>query len=109
LDHGWIDDGFDAAEKVGARVDLSVPQMPKAKPKRGADWIKEQLKNTGIRPIKGYGNGITNVWFVCGEGHEFKISGYGLVGGCKLQRRPSCPICNPENYSNYELKTLETD
>ena len=109
LNHGWIADGFEAAEKIGVRADLSIPPIPKTKPKRGAEWIKKQLENTGIRPIKGYGNGVTNEWFVCKHSHKFKISGYVLVGGYKLLRKPSCPVCNPENFNYYELRKIETN
>jgi hypothetical protein len=76
----WITAGFEAAEKIGKRPHLAI-----TKPKRGADWIKKQLVNTGIKPIKSYGNGITREWFVCKKQHKFKISGYDLVGGYKSQ------------------------
>ena len=69
----WVREGIKLATSVGIRGDISQPPIPKPKPKKGQEWVKEQLANTGIKPVKGYGNGITKVQFQCSKGHIFKL------------------------------------
>ena len=93
----WVEEGLELARKAGARADPSIPPIPKPTPKRGSKWIEAHLEETGIKPLKSCGNGITKAWFACKTGHKFKIGGY------KLLRIPSCPVCNPEQFSAWEL------
>jgi len=104
MGYHWIEEGLKEAKKTGKRLNPNIPPMPKQVPKRGALWIKAQLEGTGIEPLKNCGNGTMKVWFSCKNKHIFKISGYTLIGGYKLTRKPSCPVCNPETYSKWELE-----
>lgn len=97
----WVEEGIQAAKDAGIREDISQPPIPKPKPKRGANWIEDQLKGSGLRPIKGLGNGITKVAFECPNGHIFKLSGYTVV------RFPFCPVCKPELFDAYTLRRIE--
>ena len=102
FDYQWILDGLEEAKKAKARSDTSIAPIPKTTPNRGAEWIASQLVGSGIRPMKTVGNGTTKVWFVCSKDHQFKMSGYTLVGGYKQSRQPSCPVCSPERYNSWE-------
>lgn len=97
----WVNEGLKLAKSVGIRKDASQAPIPKPKPKKGAQWIESQLNGTGLRPIKGCGNGITKAAFECPKGHLFKISGYSLV------RFPFCPVCEPEQFDAYTLRRVE--
>lgn len=101
LDWEWVEVGLAAAKAAGIRNDRSQPPIPKPKPKRGAVWIEEQIKGSGLRPLKGAGNGITKAAFECPKGHVFKISGRLLV------KTPHCPICEPEKFDAYTLNHIE--
>ena len=110
FDYQWILDGLELAKNTKARTDPSIPPIPKPTPKRGAKWIEAQLDGSGIKPIKNAGNGTTKVWFACSKGHQFKMGGYKLIGGYKLTRKPSCPVCNPEQFTEWELQShIELD
>ena len=97
-----IKNGLEEAKKAKARSDTSIAPIPKTTPNRGAEWIESQLVGSGNRPMKTVGNGTTKVWFVCSKDHQFKMSGYTLVGGYKQSRQPSCPVCSPELYNSWE-------
>ncbi len=97
----WVYEGLEAARTIGIRKDTSQPPTPKPKPKKGSAWIKAQLEGSGLKPVKGYGNGITKVAFECSGGHIFKISGYLLI------RFPFCPVCEPEKYDAYAFRRVE--
>lgn len=97
----WVNQGLEVAKSVGIREDISQPPIPKPKPKKGSQWIEDQLKDTGLRPLKGYGNGIRKVAFECSDGHVFKLDGRMLV------RFPFCPICEPERFDSYTLRRVE--
>jgi len=97
----WVNEGLEVAKSVGIRRDTSQAPTPKPKPKKGAQWIESQLKDSGLRPLKGFGNGITKVAFECPKGHVFKISGRSLV------RFPFCPVCEPEQFDAYTLRRVE--
>jgi hypothetical protein len=97
----WVQEGLELAKSIGVRRDTSQPPIPKPKPKKGAKWIESQLKDSGLRPFKGFGNGITKVEFECSEGHIFKLDGLTLV------RFPFCPICEPEKFDAYTLRRVE--
>ena len=97
----WVNEGLEAAKSVGIRSDSSQAPNPKPTPKKGAQWIAAQLDGSGLRPIKGCGNGITKVAFECPKGHIFKISGRSLV------RFPFCPVCEPEQFDAYTLRRVE--
>jgi len=97
----WVSEGLELAKSVGIRKDTSQPPIPKTKPKKGAQWIETQLRDSGLRPLKGFGNGITKVAFECPKGHVFKLDGRTLV------RFPFCPVCNPERFDNYTLRRVE--
>ncbi|KAE8543736.1 GIY-YIG nuclease family protein [Marinobacter nauticus] len=102
LNWDWVNEGLRLAKSVGVRRDTSQPPIPKPPPKRGGKWIEASLKESGLRPVKGYGNGITKVAFECPQRHVFKIS-----GSC-LARFPFCPICEPERFDSYTLRRVET-
>jgi len=74
---------------------------PKPKPIKGAQWIEVQLKDSGLRPLKGFGSGITKVAFKCPKGHVFKLDGRTLV------RFPFCPVCEPERFDAYTHRRVE--
>ncbi len=97
----WVNEGLEVAKSVGIRRDTSQAPIPKPKPKKGAEWIDAQLKDSGLRPLKGFGNGITKVAIECPKGHVFKISGRSLV------RFPFCPVCEPERFDAYTLRRVE--
>ena len=97
----WVQEGLDAAKSIGVRKDTYQPPIPKTKPKKGAKWIEEQLEGSGLKPIKGCGNGITKAAFKCPKGHVFKISGRLLVDF------PFCPACEPERFDAYILRRVE--
>lgn len=97
----WVNVGLELAKSVGVRRDTSQAPIPKPQPKRGAKWIETSLRDSGLRPVKGFGNGITKVAFECPQRHVFKISGYCLV------RFPFCPICEPEKFDAYTLRRVE--
>ena len=97
----WVYEGLEAAKSVGIRSDTSQPPNPIPKPKKGAKWIESQLEGSGLKPIKGCGNGITKVPFECPEGHIFKISGRSLI------RFPFCPVCEPERFDAYTLRRVD--
>lgn len=97
----WVNEGLELAKSVGIRSDTSQAPIPKPKPKRGAKWIETKLKGSGLRPIKGFGNGITKVAFECPNRHVFKISGHCLA------RSPFCPVCEPEKFDAYTLRRVE--
>lgn len=101
INWNWINEGLELARSVGIRRDTSQAPIPKPKPKKGAQWIEAQLKDSGLKPIKGYGNGITKIAFECPNGHIFKISGYSLV------RFPFCPVCEPDQFDTYTLRRVE--
>ncbi len=97
----WVREGINLATSVGIRSDVTQPPIPKTKPKKGQEWVKEQLKDTGIKPIKGYGNGITRVLFECEKGHIFKLDSGTL---CRFL---ACPVCSPESFDSYSLRRVE--
>lgn len=97
---GWVNEGLEVAKSVGIRRDTSQAPIPKPKPKKGAEWIEAQLKDSGLRPLNGFGNGITKVAIECPKGHVFKISGRSLV------RFPFCPVCEPERFDAYTLRRV---
>jgi hypothetical protein len=97
----WVDQGLEVAKAVGIRRDTSQAPIPKPKPKKGAQWIEAQLKDSGLRPLKGFGNGITKVSFECCKGHLFRLDGRTLV------RFPFCPVCVPEQFDAYTLRRVE--
>jgi hypothetical protein len=97
----WVNEGLEVAKSVGIRRDTSQAPIPKPQPKKGAQWIESQLKDSGLRPLKSFGNGITKVAFECPKGHVFKISGRSLV------RFPFCPVCEPEQFDAYTLRRVE--
>jgi len=105
FDYQWILDGLERAKNTKARTNPSISPIPKPTPKRGAEWIESHLDGSGIKPIKNAGNGTTKVWFVCSKGHQFKMGGYKLIGGYNLSRKPSCPACNPEQFTEWELQS----
>lgn len=96
----WVQEGLELAKSIGVRRDTSQPPKPKPKPKKGSEWIKNQLKDSGLKPLKGFG-GIQKVEWMCSEGHIFKLDGSTLV------RFPFCPICNPEKFDAYTLRRVE--
>lgn len=97
----WVNKGLEAAKSAGIRSDTSQAPNPKPIPKKGALWIEAQLEGSGLKPVKGYGNGISKVAFECHKGHIFKISGRSLV------RFPFCPVCEPEQFDPYTLRRIE--
>lgn len=97
----WVNQGLEAAKSVGIRRDASQAPIPKPKPKKGAQWIEDQLKDSGLRPLKGFGNGITKVAFECPNRHVFKLDGRTLI------RFPFCPVCEPERFDAYTLRRVE--
>ena len=97
----WVNEGLEMAKSVGIRKDPLQPPSPNPKPKKGAQWIEAQLKDSGLRPLKGFGNGITKVAFECPKGHVFKLDGRTLV------RFPFCPVCKPERFDAYTLRRIE--
>ena len=97
----WVNQGLEAAKSVGIRRDRSQTPIPKPQPKKGAQWIECQLKDSGLRPLNGFGNGITKVAFECPNGHVFKLDGRTLV------RSPFCPVCEPERFDAYILRRVE--
>jgi hypothetical protein len=97
----WVTEGLEAAKKAGIRSDPSQAPIPKPKPKKGAQWIEEQLEGSGLKSLNGCGNGITKVAFECPMGHLFKISGRLLVNF------PFCPVCEPERFDAYTLRRVE--
>jgi hypothetical protein len=97
----WVNEGLEMAKSVGIRRDTSQAPIPKPKPKNGAKWIESQLKDSGLRPLKGFGNGITKAAIECPKGHVFKISGRSLV------MFPFCPVCEPEQFDAYTLRRVE--
>jgi hypothetical protein len=106
LDNGemnwdWVNEGLEIAKSVGVRKVASQSPIPKPKPKKGAKWIEAELKDSGLSPLKGFGNGITKVAFKCCHEHVFKIGGYGLA------KFPFCPVCDPERFDSYTLRRIE--
>ena len=101
LNWDWVNEGLELAKSVGVRRDISKAPIPKPKPKRGAKWIEASLRDSGLKPLKGFGNGITIVAFECPQRHVFKISGYCLA------RFPFCPICEPYKFDAYTLRRVE--
>lgn len=97
----WVNQGLELAKSVGIRRDTSQAPIPKSKPIKGAQWIETQLKDSGLKPVKGFGNGITKVAFECLKGHVFKLDGRTLV------RFPFCPVCKPERFDAYTLRRVE--
>jgi len=97
----WVNEGLEIAKAVGVRKDTSQPPIPKPKPKRGAKWIEAALRDSDLMPLKGYGNGITKVSFKCSQNHIFRIA------GCNIVRFPFCPVCEPERFDAYTLKSVE--
>jgi hypothetical protein len=91
----WVNQGLKLVQSVGLRKDVSQPPIPKPKPKKGAQWIEAQLKDSGLIPLKGFGNGITKVAFECPKGHVFKLDGRTLA------RLPFCPFCEPVRFDAY--------
>lgn len=98
----WVNQGLELAKAAGIRANRNAAPIPKAKPKRGAKWIIEQLEGTRIKPVKGAGNGIMKVAFECSSGHVFKLDGNTLV------RFKCCPLCQPESFDAYTLRRVET-
>lgn len=96
----WIEDGLEAARLIGVRENVEQPPMPKAKPKRGGEWYEEQLRGSGIYPEKGYGNGVTKVWFKCKKDHLFKLDARSLC------RSLCCPVCEPNRYDSFTLNRV---
>lgn len=97
----WVYQGLELAKSAGIRKVTSLAPIPKPKPKKGAQWIEAQLKDSGLSPLKGFGNGITKVGFECPKGHVFKLDGRTLV------RFPFCPVCKPECFDAYTLRRVE--
>ena len=97
----WVNEGLEAAKSIGVRKDASQSPNPKPIPKKGAQWIEAQLEGSGLKSVKGCGNGLTKVYFECPKEHTFKISGYSLV------RFPFCPVCEPGQFDAYTLKCVE--
>lgn len=109
LDQRWVQEGLKMAKAAGVRKNPLHPPIYKPVAKRGSKWVEANLEGSGISPVKGIGNGMTKVWFECREGHAFKISGYALIGGYKLLRKPSCPVCNPEAFNAQEMRNIELE
>lgn len=101
LNWNWVKEGLEKAKSVGIRKDPSQPPIPKPIPKKGAEWVASQLKGSGLKPLKGYGNGITKVAFECLKGHVFRIGWRNLV------RFPYCPVCEPERFDDYTFMGIE--
>ena len=97
----WVNEGLEIAKAVGIRKDTSQPPIPKPIPKRGAKWIEAELRDSDLMPLKGYGNGMTKVSFKCSQNHIFRIS------GCNIVRFPFCPVCEPESFDEYTLRSVE--
>lgn len=97
----WVNQGLELAKIIGIRNDISQAPIPKPKPQKGAQWIEVQLKDSGLRPLKGFGNGITKVAFECNKGHFFRLDGRTLV------RFPYCPVCKPERFDDYTFSRVE--
>jgi len=97
----WVNQGLEQAKLTGIRKDTSQGPIPKPKPKKGAQWIEAQLKESGLRPLRGFGNGVTKAAFECPKGHVFKLDGRTLV------RFPFCPVCKPERFDDYTLRRVE--
>jgi hypothetical protein len=97
----WVNQGLELAQSEGIRRDASQTPIPKPKPKKDAQWIEVHLKDSGLSPLKGFGNGITKVAFECLKGHVFKLDGRTLV------RLPFCPVCEPERFDAYTLRRVE--
>ena len=101
MNWNWVNEGLEIAKAVGVRKDTSQPPIPKPKPKRGAKWIEAALRDSDLMPLKGYGNGMTKVSFKCSQNHIFRIS------GCNIVRFPFCPVCEPERFDAYTLRSVE--
>jgi hypothetical protein len=97
----WVNKGLEAAKSVGIRKDTSQPPIPKPKQSKYGQQIESQLKDSGLKPLKGFGNGITKVAFECSEGHVFKLDGRTLI------RIPFCPVCNSDRFDAYTLRRVE--
>ena len=97
----WVHEGLEIAKAVGIRKDTSQPPIPNPIPKRGAKWIEAALRDSDLMPLKGYGNGITKVSFKCSQSHIFRIA------GCNIVRFPFCPVCEPERFDEYTLRSVE--
>jgi len=97
----WVNQGLELAKLIGIRNDISQAPIPKPKPQKGKQWIEAQLSGSGLKPLKGFGNGITKVEFKCPKEHIFKLDGRTLV------RFPYCPVCKPEQFDDYTLRRVE--
>ena len=62
-----------------------------------------QLKETGLRVVD-RGLRPMNLAYL-----PFPLGFACLDGGDKLQRKPSCPLCNPENFIHYDLQSIKTN
>lgn len=101
LDWSWVEEGIEAARSAGVRSDISKPPIPTPSPKTNAESYHEQLSGIGISPVKGYGNGITKVWFSCANNHFFKLDSKAL---CRFL---ACPLCEPSKFDDYTLNRVE--
>jgi predicted GIY-YIG superfamily endonuclease len=101
LDWSWVQDGIEAAKSAGVRDDISKPPIPKDAPKTGSQSYHNQLLETGLSPVKGYGNGIAKVWFSCANSHVFKLDSKTL---CRFL---ACPLCEPSKFDDYTLNRVE--
>ena len=99
----WIDDGIRLATEVGIRHNKDQSPIPRKEPKRGKKWLEEQLSRAGLIAVNSYGNGLTKVWFECGNDHKFKID------GLTLSRYLKCPICFPDIYERRDFVRVELD
>ncbi len=97
----WVNEGLELAKTVGIRANTSEPPIPMPSPQKGARWIESKLKDSGLVPVKGFGNGITKVAFRCPYGHEFMISGNSIA------KCPYCPLCEPEQFDEYTLRKVD--
>ncbi|MEQ8426359.1 MAG: GIY-YIG nuclease family protein [Gammaproteobacteria bacterium] len=96
----WVNQGLEAAKSAGIRSDVSQPPIPKPK-KKGVSSFVATLEASALRPLEGYGNGVTRVSFECPEGHIFKLDARSLA------RFPFCPVCEPGQFDAYTLRRVE--
>lgn len=97
----WVNEGLEVAKSAGIRSHTSQPPIPKPKKNKGASNFVSQLEDSDLRPLKGYGNGVTRVAFECPDGHVFKLDARSLA------RFPFCPICEPDKFDAYTFRRVE--
>lgn len=97
----WVNKGLEAAKSAGIRKDIKQPPIPKPKQSKFGREIESQLKDSNLKPLNGFGNGITKVAFECLNGHVFKLDGRTVA------RLPFCPVCEPDRFDAYTLRRVE--